>query len=446
MFNSPHPVSTVRAAVLAAGAFAAGVALGGSALAAQPSVGQVSLVIGEAHVMRIDGSRETIRRGSSIQVGDRVETTGNGHVHVRFVDNGVVSVRPESVLEVQAYRYDAQNPAVNEVRLRLDHGASRSISGAATELDKNRFRLNTPIAAIGVRGTDFIVQTDTAGVRATVADGAIVIGPLTLDCSAGALGPCAGDASRVLSAGMGRLMAEVRPGEARTRLVPIGGTVMAAVSGKSEDGPHHRPQGDALNYSVNDRAAADLLTIAKVSIPDLNRPADLSGQLVWGRWGVGALVDDKIALPASIAAVGRHYTGIGDSEIGLFRANQTTPGSLLSDSLNASVDFRLSRASATFDKGTTSELASIDGGTLNIDFARRTFATGLLLSSPSAGATELRAAGDVRNNGTFAVRDAEQVVAGTISVDGKEAGYLFERNAGGGQFRGRTLWGQTPGK
>ncbi len=282
-----------------------------AAQAGQPAVGQVSLVIGEAHVVRVDGSRVAVRRGASIVVGDRVETAGNGHVHVRFVDNGVVSVRPESVLEVQSYRYDAHNPSVNEVRLRLDQGGSRSISGAATEADKSRFRLNTPIAAIGVRGTDFIVHTDSAGVRATVADGAIVIGPLAADCTVGSLGPCGGEASRVLSAGMGHLMAEVRTGEGRTRLVPATGSVLAAMGRKSDDGPQQRPQGEPLTYSINDTAAADLLSIAKVSIPDLNRPADLAGQLVWGRWGIGVLSVDKIAVPASIAAIGRHYTGIG---------------------------------------------------------------------------------------------------------------------------------------
>ena len=118
--------------------------------AAEPAVGQVSLLIGEASVVRADGSRELLRRGAAIFVGDRVETTANGHVHVRFIDNAAVSVRPESVLEVQAYRFDAKNPAVNEVRFNVEHGTARSISGAATEVDKTRFRLNTPIAAIGV--------------------------------------------------------------------------------------------------------------------------------------------------------------------------------------------------------------------------------------------------------------------------------------------------------
>lgn len=417
-----------------------------AAAAAQPqAVGHVSLVIGVAQVVRADGVRELLRRGSSIMVGDRLETTANGHVHIRFVDNGAVSVRPESVLEVQSYKFDAQNPAVNEVRLRLDQGTSRSISGAATEADKNRFRLNTPIAAIGVRGTDFIVQSDPSGVRATVADGAIVMGPLSATCSAGALGPCSGDTARVLSAGMGELMAEVRAGEDRTRLVPTTGSVLAAVSGKREDGVAQHPQGEALTYSVNDRTGADLLTIAKERLPDLNRRADLSSQLVWGRWTDGD-PGDKVAVPEWAASVGRHYTGIGDGDIGLFRANQSQPGNILSDSLNATAEFKLSRAYATFQAGGKSEVASVENGTLVIDFARRTFSTGLRLSSASAGTAELRAGGIVRSNGTFAVKDSEQIVAGVVSTDGKEAGYLFERNANGGAFKGRTLWGVIGGR
>jgi hypothetical protein len=150
---SPIAVRPLLAAVAAA------CSLGLSSMAgASEVVGQVSLLIGAARVIHIDGSSEPLRRGASILVGDRVETSANGHVHLRFIDNGSVSVRPDSVLEVQAYRYDADRPQLNEVRLRVEQGTTRAISGAATELDKTRFRLNTPIAAIGVRGTDFIVD------------------------------------------------------------------------------------------------------------------------------------------------------------------------------------------------------------------------------------------------------------------------------------------------
>ena len=62
--------------------------------------------------------------------------------------------------------------------------------------------------------------------------------------------------------------------------------------------------------------------------------------------------------------------------------------------------------------------------------------------APSAVKGELRVAGSIRSDGIFTVKDADQFVSGAFSLDGKEAGYLFERNVGGGLFRGRTLWGR----
>ena len=182
-------------------------------VAATAGVGQVSLLIGQVRVVRKDGQVEALKRGMSVHVGDRVETSASGHVHLRFIDNAAVSVRPDSALEIQAYHFDAGQPASNEVRLQVDHGITRSISGRATEVDKSRFRMNTPVAAIGVRGTDFIVQATDARMRASVAEGAIVVSALGEGCSAAGLGPCAGAQSRQLSADMSHLMVEVQRGE-----------------------------------------------------------------------------------------------------------------------------------------------------------------------------------------------------------------------------------------
>lgn len=453
-----HP-RTDSAHRLSAAALAVALAWGAPAvaLAAEPAVGQVSLLIGGATVVRADGSREVLRRGAAIQVGDRVETSANGHVHLRFIDNAAISVRPESVLEIQAYRFDAQHPQLNEVRLKVEQGTSRSISGAATEADKARFRLNTPIAAIGVRGTDFIVQTDPSGVRATVSDGAIVVGALGSGCSAAALGPCTGSDARVLSADMGRLMVEVRPGDRSARIVPAAGAALVSAAYSAEERVAARAAAESAARSAgllaaeptaaalqrgNDRTAADVLTITAANLPELNRPSDVNGQLIWGRWSISPAPDDKLSVPYSIASLGRQIT-VADASGGLFRKDDAaSPSGLLSDSLNAKVDFRLSRAYATFEVGGRTEAALVEGGTLSLDFARRTFATALGLASASAGKAELRMGGDVRADGTFAVKDVDQRIAGAVSLDGKEAGYLFERSAAGGLFRGKTLWGR----
>jgi hypothetical protein len=450
--SSPRPRALSRlaaAAVLWCSAW--------QALAANPmDVGQVSLLIGQAWVVRADGTQQPLQRGSAIRVGDRVETAANGHVHMRFIDNAAVSVRPESVLHVQAYQYDAQNPKSNEVRLRVDKGVSRSISGAATDLDKTRFRLNTPIAAIGVRGTDFIVQTDPTGVRATVSDGTIVVSALGGNCQAAGLGPCTGNDVRELSAEMGRLMAEVRPGDRATRIVPAADLSLASAPTPADGAAAPRPvtltAARALGLSAaeptpaevqrgNDRSAADLLTLAANKLPDLNRASSLSGQLVWGRWGIAAPEQDKLSVPFSLARLGRHVT-VADDQMGLFRDDQSIAGTPFSDTLGGKVEFRLTRASATYQAGSRVESAAISASNLTVDFTRRTFATALDMASASGVKGELRMAGELRADGIFAVRDIDQRIAGAVTYDTKEAGYLFERNAGDGLFRGRTLWGR----
>lgn len=444
-FVAPTSVVLGASLVLAAAASP----LSARAEALNPVVGRVSLLIGEAKVLRKSGSVETLRRGASILVGDRVETGANGHVHVRFVDNAAVSVRPDSSLEVQAYRYDANNPQANEVRLLLDQGTSRSISGRATELDKNRFRLNTPLAAIGVRGTDFVVQTNDSGVRATVAEGAIVVGAIGAACPAAALGPCQGAQARTLSADMGRLMVEVQREDQVARLVPAAGALLmagatderVAAQRAADSAARHGGMLAAEKFSPNDRVAADALTIAALNVPNLNSPPNPDGQLAWGRYTWAPGFNDNVSVRAATAGIGRHYT-VGTSYATLFRADDPAhPDKLLS--LNdGKFDFRLSRGQATFEAGTAVEAASINGGKLTLDFAQRTFATALDLSSASGGRAELRVAGDVRADGTFSVRDASQFVAGAASLDGKEVGYLFERSVLGGLFRGKTLWGR----
>jgi hypothetical protein len=149
---------------------------------------------------------------------------------------------------------------------------------------------------------------------------------------------------------------------------------------------------------------------------------------------------DKLSVPFALARLNRHVT-VADQQTGLFRADQTIPGELFSSSLGGTAEFRLTRASATYDLGNNSDLAAVTAGNLTVDFTRRTFATALDLSAASGIKGELRVAGSIRSDGIFTVKDSDQLVSGALSLDGKEAGYLFERKAGEGLFRGRTLWG-----
>jgi hypothetical protein len=174
---------------------------GVSANAATPA-GEVTLVIGQASIDRQAASLKAVQKGDAIHPGDTIKTTANGHVHIRFVDGGLVSVRPNSHFTIHEFRYNPDQPAASVVRLSLERGEVRSISGQAAQEAKDRFRLNTPLVAIGVKGTDFVTRASATDTRVTVNQGAIVMAPFDQSCRAEALGVCTGARAKDLTADM----------------------------------------------------------------------------------------------------------------------------------------------------------------------------------------------------------------------------------------------------
>jgi hypothetical protein len=415
--------------------------LAAATCAAAEKVGEVSLAIGVSRVVGERGNHTTTR-GMSMQVGDRIETERGGHVHLRLVDGAYVSVRPASRLTIEAYHYDPARPQENAVRFRLETGVARAISGRIAETARERFRLNTPIAAIGVRGTDFVVQAELDRVRVTVHSGAIVLAPLGEGCAANALGPCATAAARSLSADMGRVMLEFQSKQAAPRIVPINGTPSPD---RTNPPAADEPRGGVTGTNTTSEATNEVLAAQAVAGQPQPLPAPVPAPpelpaptLVWGRWATQALPGDSLSVPVAEARAGREVT-VGNLSYALFRPESSL--SALVSGLGR-VDFTLRDAQVHLLRGGVAELGRVDSAWLSVDFTARRFATGLAMSHPQVGSASLEAAGRVREDGMFAVRNADGRVAGALTLDGKEAGYFFERAVPAGTFMGITRWGR----
>lgn len=201
---------------------AVGLTLSAAVASAAPvqSIGKITLTVGQATITSAAGAIRRAQRGEAIEVGDRIETSLGGHVLVRFVDDALVSVRPSSELLVEDYKYDPLAADRSQVKFRLSRGAARAISGAAAEGARDKFRLNTPLVAIGIRGTDFVVHSDALLTTAAVNYGAIVMAPFGQGCAAQSSGPCATSAARLLTADMSGMLAEYRSGFAQAEIRP----------------------------------------------------------------------------------------------------------------------------------------------------------------------------------------------------------------------------------
>lgn len=448
------------------------------ALAQQPvspeQIGEVSLVLGKAYLEAFDGDRHRIQVGQPVRVSDQIITSANGHVHIRFVDDALISVRPDSHLEVVRYQYDPLNPDASAVKFNLIEGVTRSISGEAARAARERFRLNTPIAAIGVRGTDFVVSASPEMVRALVNEGVIVMAPYSEQCSADAFGPCADNAVELtgeslqiieLNAGTASVTPathERNPGLLRDEVQQVIADTSAA--GNEPDADEQAVGNDVYLEGVTSvKVRADAQQIASSEpapgpvtpgppappapppVVDFTPPTPVQEevltdrQLLWGRWawsnGVGDL--ERITLSAAEASEGRDIT-ISNLDYGLFRDQGGKLAAV--DAGLGVVGFELSSAQAFYSSESGIVAMRVKGGSLDIDFQDNTFATALSLEHAATGLIDFSAMGRIYSGGYFYDRSATQNVVGAVSLDGTEAGYFFDKQLESGGIQGLTLW------
>lgn len=426
------------------------------ASAALAEVGEVSLVLGVAYLQHDNGSRQRLSAGAAVRVSDRIITEANGHVHVRFVDQGLVSVRPSSRLEIVSYDYNAERPALSTVKFNLEEGVTRSISGDAAQSAKDRFRLNTPIAAIGVRGTDFVVSATQQSVRALVNEGTIVMAPYSAECRMDALGPCGTNAVEL--AGTSFQMIEMEGGTPLPRLLPapderdtdsIREDVQVAIASVEDTADEKSARNDIyLEGVTSPRVTAEAAQVADEFsetpepvidfTPELALAADVldDRQLIWGRYAEGQQQAERITVALDTARADRSVA-VGNADYVLYR---TIEDSTRVDRGLGVVSFDLNSAQAFYSSSSGVVAMQVNGGNLDIDFDRSEFATELNLNHELTGAVDIIGAGEISDGGFFNTRTDDQRISGTVSIDGSEAGYFFERQLEDGGIEGLTIW------
>lgn len=136
--------------------FLAGLLLAGSAWA---NIGSVTESTGTAVIKR-GKDIVAIAKGTVVEMNDRIETR-NGRVKVIFKDATAVTVTESSTLVIDDFVYDPASGS-GKLGLKAAAGTVRYVSGAIARDPKN-VKINTPTAAITVRGTDFVMAVGETG-------------------------------------------------------------------------------------------------------------------------------------------------------------------------------------------------------------------------------------------------------------------------------------------
>lgn len=407
--------------LLPLGIWAAGPAFGGDAAEVVFAAGQVTA----------DGAPAAL--GGQIQEGQILVTGADGYLYLRAKDQGVFILRPNSRATIERYRFDPADPGRTQVKVVLERGVMRGISGSGVKAARERFRFNTPVAAIGVRGTDFSVFTTGEISRVSVRSGGIVMTGFGAGCAAEGLGPCEGEGAEELFASQkDAALLQLQRGDSRpqrldTRYQHLAPDTLA---------PPNTQEPSASSSSAGQQATAVVRSESELlSAPPAQ--VDTRRRILWGRWsplaGLPANVD-LATLPSDLETVVKYPT------YGLWREGPLT-GALPREGRG---EFILRDHEGYFvADNRVLEAARAENASLSVNFATRQFDTRMDLIGEKFR-TDIKASGTVEADGFFAsdFASSNTYVRGALAGEnGKQAGYLYQRAvAGSVRAVGATFW------
>lgn len=144
-------------------AFAAEAAAGGYV---HDAVGDVSVVVGKA-------AAQSAKVNDAIAPDTVINTGDKSNAVLKFEDGQVVVMQANSSFHMREYRYEARQVEKSNILFSMLRGGMRFVTGLIGQRNRDAFKLTTPNATIGIRGTEFMVVMGNSPMYSQVVSGSI---------------------------------------------------------------------------------------------------------------------------------------------------------------------------------------------------------------------------------------------------------------------------------
>lgn len=135
-------------------------------LYANPASGVFMVVKGDVKLIS-KGKSIPAKVGQKVFEGDSITTGPDSRAKVVMSDKNVLNISPDTKVEITIYKNDPSSNT-KKVDLKVDQGKVRAAVEQKYDDEKNTFRIKTPTAVAGVRGTDFSVSFNPSTRRSQV--------------------------------------------------------------------------------------------------------------------------------------------------------------------------------------------------------------------------------------------------------------------------------------
>ncbi|MEC8443707.1 MAG: FecR family protein [Pseudomonadota bacterium] len=145
-----------------------------STVTAFADAGITLLSSGDVVAAQSEGDQRVLNRRSPIFTNDSITTGPDAKAQFRMKDGALFALSENSEWLVEEYKFEDNDDDI--VTLRLIKGGLRTISGAVGKGDPTRYKLETPVGSIGIRGTHYEVKLlDDGGMVLGAYEGTIAV-------------------------------------------------------------------------------------------------------------------------------------------------------------------------------------------------------------------------------------------------------------------------------
>lgn len=123
-------------------------------------IGRIALLRGKASALDINSTSRVLRTGAAVYEQDQLQTGIKSIAVIAFNDKSRVTMSPGSAFKIEEHHYKPDVPDENNAFLSFIRGGLRFITGAIGKLNRQSYRVSTPTATIGIRGTGFDLVCD----------------------------------------------------------------------------------------------------------------------------------------------------------------------------------------------------------------------------------------------------------------------------------------------
>ena len=137
--------------------------LGGNAAYANVA-GYVQFVNGVVQLTDPAGQTRSVQKGDAVNEGDTLTSARNASAQIKMQDGGLVAMRADTRLKFDSFIFSGKQDGTEQSFFSLFKGGFRAVTGLIGQINKPSYRVTTPVATIGIRGTDhetFVVAPDS---------------------------------------------------------------------------------------------------------------------------------------------------------------------------------------------------------------------------------------------------------------------------------------------